>query len=239
MVTKDATRDRLCVGRPGPEPDDLTRIRGLSAALARRLADRGITRFAEIAAWRADDVRTLAAALGLGREISRRNWIEQAALLELRRKAAQRPLARADARTVELRHVLQHIREAAALQGEAPLAEQAPHEAPTAAQAARGGAGGDAAAATAEHAQPEPTARRPEAPDGSRGRAGCASPAPEPEEASVTFVIREPAPPPLASAEATQGGAQEQPGPPSGQWAESGASPSLRRPTAGWRKPRW
>lgn len=66
---------------PGP-PQALTAIRGITPALAQRLEAMGIQRYAQIAAWTADDVRHVRAALGLGKDISRRNWIEQAALLD-------------------------------------------------------------------------------------------------------------------------------------------------------------
>lgn len=67
------------------QADDLTSIRGVSPALAEHLASLGVTRYAQITAWRADDVRNVAQALGLTREISRQNWIEQAAMLEHRK----------------------------------------------------------------------------------------------------------------------------------------------------------
>jgi hypothetical protein len=216
-VTEDKMRDRLAVGRPGPEPDDLTRIRGLGAGLARRLADRGVVRFAQIAAWTAEDVRTMAAALGLGREISRRNWIEQAALLELRRAGAQRPVSRTGARAVELHHVLEHIRAAAALQGQSPPAE-APDD----------GVGGTAAAPPAEPPQPRQEEGRRKALDGSRGREAIGWPALEAEEASVTFVIREPASLPLAGGAPVQGtAAPGQAALPAAPSAESGAGEPL------------
>ena len=69
--------------------DDLTRIRGISLDLARRLAVLGVTHYSTIAAWRPVDVSTVAAALGLGRQISRQNWIEQAALLQRRVESSQ------------------------------------------------------------------------------------------------------------------------------------------------------
>lgn len=62
--------------------DDLTRIRGIDDTLARRLMAIGVTRYAQIATWRVDDVRGVASALGLGRAISQQNWIEQAQLLQ-------------------------------------------------------------------------------------------------------------------------------------------------------------
>jgi predicted flap endonuclease-1-like 5' DNA nuclease len=67
--------------------DDLTRIRGIDAALARRLATVGVTSFGQIAVWEQGDVQTISQALDLGRTISRQNWIEQAALLAGRGKA--------------------------------------------------------------------------------------------------------------------------------------------------------
>jgi predicted flap endonuclease-1-like 5' DNA nuclease len=65
----------------GTRRDDLTRIRGIDAALAARMATFGVTRFAQIAAWEQGDVQTISQTLDLGRMISRQNWIEQAALL--------------------------------------------------------------------------------------------------------------------------------------------------------------
>ena len=73
-----------------PRSDDLTSIRGIDASLAERLARHDVTTFATIAAWGQDDVRRISAALDLGRQISRQNWIEQAALLA---GAAARPAA--------------------------------------------------------------------------------------------------------------------------------------------------
>lgn len=79
---------------PGPDadmgpPDDLTRIRGISLDLTRRLAVLGVTHYRTIAAWHPVDVSTVSAALGLGRQISRQNWIEQAALLQRRVESSQ------------------------------------------------------------------------------------------------------------------------------------------------------
>lgn len=61
--------------------DDLTRIRGITRALAAQLREMGITHYAQIAAWRLEDIAKISAALSLGRRISRENWIEQAARL--------------------------------------------------------------------------------------------------------------------------------------------------------------
>ncbi len=86
----DNTRVKIHAHPPGAkqthrrakgEPDDLTRIRSIDRQLARRLIELGVTRYDEIASWSAQDVRSISAALGLERRISRQNWIEQAALL--------------------------------------------------------------------------------------------------------------------------------------------------------------
>ncbi len=45
-----------------------------------------MTSFDAIAAWTTDDVRRVSAALGFERTIQRQNWIEQAALIAMRRR---------------------------------------------------------------------------------------------------------------------------------------------------------
>jgi hypothetical protein len=111
--------------RAGTPPDDLTSIQGIDTALARHLASLGITRFADIAAWRAEDVRNVSQALGFGREISRQNWIEQAALLD-RRKAttASQAAAPAKGNGPERRSDLLEVVETARQQ--APAGDDAP-----------------------------------------------------------------------------------------------------------------
>lgn len=66
----------------GP-PDDLKRIRGITQQHSVVLHRLGIRRFSEIARWSAVDVARVSAALGLKDEISRQNWIEQAAARHL------------------------------------------------------------------------------------------------------------------------------------------------------------
>ncbi len=61
--------------------DDLTKIRGIDACLERRLHTLDVWTFDQIVQWTAADVHHIAATLGLGRQISAQNWIEQAALL--------------------------------------------------------------------------------------------------------------------------------------------------------------
>lgn len=62
--------------------DDLTRIKGVGPKLVDLLAGMGVTRFAQIAAWSADDIAAIDAKLGRfeGR-IERDDWVEQARLL--------------------------------------------------------------------------------------------------------------------------------------------------------------
>lgn len=85
VAIEDATIDRgdaaTVETTAGPARDDLTRIRGIDATLARRLAAIGIRRFDQIAGWSADDVRTIAQGLGLGRAFVRHGVVEQAAAL--------------------------------------------------------------------------------------------------------------------------------------------------------------
>ncbi len=84
-----------------PPPDDLTRIRGVDSELQTRLNKLGISRFAQIAAWRAEDVRQIGRSLGSGGRIPQENWIEQAQILAgggetafSRRSRGMGPLAR-------------------------------------------------------------------------------------------------------------------------------------------------
>lgn len=65
-----------------PDGDDLTRIKGLGPKLRARLADLGVTTFAQVAAWSEADIAAIDAQLGnfAGRP-TRDNWVEQARLL--------------------------------------------------------------------------------------------------------------------------------------------------------------
>jgi predicted flap endonuclease-1-like 5' DNA nuclease len=69
--------------RPLPlsEVDNLQRIRGIDAELARRLVTAGIQRYEEIAAWSAADVERFDRDLAGAGRIARENWIEQAQIL--------------------------------------------------------------------------------------------------------------------------------------------------------------
>jgi len=72
---------------PAPTPadggpnDDLTRIRGIDAAVQGRLQEIGIRRFAQIAALKAADVKSLNEALGFNGRIEQENWLGQAQIL--------------------------------------------------------------------------------------------------------------------------------------------------------------
>lgn len=61
--------------------EDLTLIRGIDASTSDALAGLGITRFEQIASWRADDVQAVGASVGSPARPARENWIEQAKIL--------------------------------------------------------------------------------------------------------------------------------------------------------------
>jgi len=65
-------------------PDDLTVLTGIGPKLAAALAERGITRFAQIAAWSEDDIAGFDKELKLMGRIGREAWIAQAARLAAR-----------------------------------------------------------------------------------------------------------------------------------------------------------
>jgi predicted flap endonuclease-1-like 5' DNA nuclease len=61
-----------------PAPDDLTRMNGIGPKLTEALAARGVTRFAQIAAWTADDLADVDKALSLKGRAVREAWVAQA-----------------------------------------------------------------------------------------------------------------------------------------------------------------
>ena len=64
------------------EADDLKRIKGLGPKLVALLAEQGITRFEQIAAWTDADIERIDATLGrFSGRITRDKWVEQAKLL--------------------------------------------------------------------------------------------------------------------------------------------------------------
>ena len=58
--------------------DDLTLMTGIGPKLSLALAERGVTRFAQIAAWTADDLATFDADLALKGRAVREAWVAQA-----------------------------------------------------------------------------------------------------------------------------------------------------------------
>jgi len=61
--------------------DDLMRIRAIDADTQRRLYALGVSRFADIAAWKPADVTRVSQSLGVYGRIEQENWIEQAQIL--------------------------------------------------------------------------------------------------------------------------------------------------------------
>jgi predicted flap endonuclease-1-like 5' DNA nuclease len=60
------------------EPDDLTVMTGIGPKMAAMLADKGITRFAQIAAWSEDEIVALDKELKLMGRVGREAWVAQA-----------------------------------------------------------------------------------------------------------------------------------------------------------------
>jgi len=61
-----------------PAADDLTRLSGIGPKLSAALTERGVTRFAQIADWTADDLAEVDAALSLKGRAVREAWVAQA-----------------------------------------------------------------------------------------------------------------------------------------------------------------
>ncbi len=78
----DLAADRPAIAPANGAPDQLSRMKGVGPKLSARLAELGVTRFDQIAAWTDADVAEVDRFLGTfqGR-IARDNWVEQARLL--------------------------------------------------------------------------------------------------------------------------------------------------------------
>ncbi len=61
--------------------DDLKKLSGVGPALEKKLLENGVTTFAQIASWSADDVADMDGKLSFKGRIEREGWIEQAAKL--------------------------------------------------------------------------------------------------------------------------------------------------------------
>lgn len=71
--------DEAVEAAPEPvAPDDLTVLTGIGPKLAAALAERGVTRFAQIAAWTDEDIAGFDKELKLMGRIGREAWIAQA-----------------------------------------------------------------------------------------------------------------------------------------------------------------
>jgi predicted flap endonuclease-1-like 5' DNA nuclease len=81
MREPPAAKPATVVAAPGQPAQDLTRIRGIDAALAAALGKLGIARYEQIAAWMRGDIDRIEQSLGQKGRISHDNWIEQAQIL--------------------------------------------------------------------------------------------------------------------------------------------------------------
>lgn len=69
---------------PPAAGDDLTKLKGVGPKLSARLAELGVTSYAQIAAWTDADIATMDAQLGtFAGRATRDNWVEQAGFLAL------------------------------------------------------------------------------------------------------------------------------------------------------------
>ena len=66
---------------PEGEPDDLKKISGVGPVLEKKLHALGITKYAQVAAFSADDIQKVDEVLNFKDRIERDNWLEQAAEL--------------------------------------------------------------------------------------------------------------------------------------------------------------
>ena len=91
---KLASQARAAMTAPSPVPspgaaDDLTQIKGVGPKLVAMLAQQGVTSFAQIADWSAEDIATIDSQLGRFKgRITRDQWVEQAKLLAAGDRAA-------------------------------------------------------------------------------------------------------------------------------------------------------
>jgi predicted flap endonuclease-1-like 5' DNA nuclease len=63
---------------PGPAADDLTRLVGVGPRVAALLAERGVTRFAQIASWSDEEAARIDRELNLMGRVAREAWVDQA-----------------------------------------------------------------------------------------------------------------------------------------------------------------
>jgi predicted flap endonuclease-1-like 5' DNA nuclease len=82
-VAEIPVAEAVAEAAPAEIADDLTQMSGIGPKLAAALAERGMTRFAQIAAWTAEDLARFDAELSLKGRAVREAWVAQA-----RRRAA-------------------------------------------------------------------------------------------------------------------------------------------------------
>ncbi len=77
-----AAAEEIAEAQPAAGGDDLGRIKGVGPKLKALLTSLGVTSYAQIAAWSAEDVARIDAQLGsFAGRATRDNWVEQARLL--------------------------------------------------------------------------------------------------------------------------------------------------------------
>jgi large subunit ribosomal protein L19 len=79
--------------KPKGAPDDLTRLSGVSAELAARLAGLGVTKFEQVANFSDDDIANVDETLALDGRIEKDDWVGQAQRLIAEATAAEVPPA--------------------------------------------------------------------------------------------------------------------------------------------------
>jgi large subunit ribosomal protein L19 len=84
--------------RPKGEPDDLTRIKGIDAALAGRLNGLGVIKFDQIATFSDEDLANVDETLSLDGRIEKEDWVSQAQQLVAELAAAEVPAAEEEAK---------------------------------------------------------------------------------------------------------------------------------------------
>ncbi len=72
---------RPAAGSVAPQADDLTLLKGVGPKLAQKLAEAGVTSFAQIAVWTATDIALMDEKLSFRGRIDRDGWVEQAKIL--------------------------------------------------------------------------------------------------------------------------------------------------------------
>jgi predicted flap endonuclease-1-like 5' DNA nuclease len=78
LEPEDAAPEPARAETPAEAGDDLTRLTGIGPKLAQALADRGITSFAQLAAWTEDNAAAFDAELSLKGRVARDAWVAQA-----------------------------------------------------------------------------------------------------------------------------------------------------------------